>query len=72
MRQEVDGYVAGEIAPAKAPLSVAALTAPAAPEQPKAEPAYTVARDDEASDGVWDADAAEGSTDFAEPTQPPQ
>ncbi|MBQ1118547.1 hypothetical protein, partial [Streptomyces sp. C3-3] len=38
--EEVDGYVHGEIAPAKAPLSVSALTAPApAPQQP--EPATT-------------------------------
>ena len=68
--EEVDGYVHGEIAPAKAPLSVAALTAPA--PQPAAEApavdvsAYTVARDDEASDGVWDTEAAEGSTDWPE------
>ncbi|MER5902959.1 hypothetical protein ABT150_23110 [Streptomyces mirabilis] len=72
--EETDGYVHGEIAPAKAPLSVAALTAPA--PQPAAEtttePAYTVARDDKANDGVWDADAAEGSTDWPEPAQPPQ
>jgi hypothetical protein len=74
--EEVDGYVHGEIAPAKAPLSVAALTAPA--QQPAAEApavdvsAYTVARDDETSDGVWDADAAEGSTDWPETAQPQQ
>jgi hypothetical protein len=74
--EEVDGYVHGETAPAKAPLSVAALTAPA--PQPAAEApavdvsAYTVARDDEASDGVWDTDAVEGSTDWPEPAQPPQ
>jgi hypothetical protein len=74
--EEVDGYVHGEIVQQKrAPLSVAALTAPA--PQPAAEgpavdvSAYTVARDDEASDGVWDADAAEGSTDWPEPAQPP-
>jgi hypothetical protein len=60
----------------KAPLSVAALTAPA--PQPAAEApavdvsAYTVARDDETSDGLWDADAAEGSTDWPETAQPQQ
>jgi len=75
--EEFDGYVHGEIAPAKAPLSVAAITAPApavtAPAeapQPVAEAEYTVARDDEPSDGVWDHDAADGSTDWPEPTQP--
>jgi hypothetical protein len=53
--EEVDGYVHGEVAPAKAPLSVAALTAPTAlPEQPAvvAEPEYTVARDDQ-DDDTW-------------------
>jgi hypothetical protein len=74
--EEVDGYVHGEIAPAKAPLSVAQLTAPA-PQlaaDTAAEPAYTVARDDEASAsaGAWDTDAAEGSTDWPEPAQLPQ
>ncbi|MFI5992417.1 hypothetical protein ACIBAC_11270 [Streptomyces sp. NPDC051362] len=66
--EEVDGYVHGEVAAAKAPLSVAQLTAPT--PQPAAdtaaEPAYTVARDDESSDGAWDTDAAEGSTDWPE------
>lgn len=72
--EEVDGYVHGEVAPAKAPLSVAALTAPApAPaaetsQAPEAE--YSVARADEPEDGVWDHDAANGSTDWPEPTQP--
>ena len=72
--EEVDGYVHGEVAPAKAPLSVAALTAPAPAEQPApaAEPAYTVARDDQADegDGVWDQDAVDGSTDWPEAIQP--
>lgn len=70
--EEVDGYVHGEaVQPKRAPLSVAALTAPT--QEPAAEApavddvsAYTVARDDEGSDGVWDADAAEGSTDWPE------
>jgi hypothetical protein len=69
--EEVDGYVHGEIAPAKAPLSVAALTAPvpSVPHQPAAE-AYTVEQDDTAGDGRWDTEAVEGSTDWPEPTQP--
>ena len=74
--EELDGYVHGEIAPQKAPLSVAAITAPqpahAAPEAPQqpAEPEYTVARDDESDDGLWDHDAVNGSTDWPEPAQP--
>lgn len=69
--EELDGYVHGEIAPAKAPLSVAALTAPAVPQT--AEPAYTVSRDDAdetADDGLWDAAAANGSTDWPETATP--
>ncbi|MET8113735.1 hypothetical protein [Streptomyces prasinus] len=65
--EETDGYVHGEIAPAKAPLSVAALTTPApAPQQPTpaAEPAYTVARDDQAPAGDWDQNAIDDSVDW--------
>lgn len=73
--EEVDGYVHGEVAPAKAPLSVAALTAPVATTEPApaAEPAYSVARDDQdddSDDGLWDQDAADGSTGWPEATQP--
>jgi hypothetical protein len=74
--EEIDGYVHGEVAPAKAPLSVAALTAPApAPAaseaaQPVAEAEYSVARADDPEDGVWDHDAANGSTDWPETTTP--
>lgn len=71
--EELDGYVHGEIAPAKAPLSVAAITAPApvqaAPAAPAAE--YSVDRADEtADDGMWDQGAANGSADWPEATQP--
>jgi hypothetical protein len=50
--EEVDGYVHGEVAPAKAPLSIAALTAPAPllpPEQhqPEASDVVDVDTDDE-------------------------
>jgi hypothetical protein len=65
----------GEFAVTRPALSVAQLTAPSPrpAATTAAEPAYTAARDDEeASDGVWDADAAEGSTDWPEPAQPPQ
>ncbi|WP_432008664.1 hypothetical protein [Streptomyces bacillaris] len=72
--EEVDGYVHGEVAPAKAPLSVAALTtAPAA--EPTAAPAadetHQVTRDDQPpADGIWDAEAAEDSADWPETAQP--
>lgn len=74
--EEYEGFTTGEVMPAKAPLSVAAITAPApaqaAPETPQAAPApeYSVARADEPEDGVWDHDAANGSTDWPEPTTP--
>ncbi|WP_329390086.1 hypothetical protein [Streptomyces sp. NBC_01716] len=69
--EEVDGYVHGEVAPAKAPLSVAALTAPAPQSSvPAAGPEYAVTRDAPATDGAWDNDAAEGSTNWPETTQP--
>jgi hypothetical protein len=71
--EELEGYVHGEIAPAKAPLSVAAITAPApvqaAPSAPAAE--YSVDRADETTgDGMWDQGAAEGSTDWPETVTP--
>ncbi|MDX3587309.1 hypothetical protein [Streptomyces europaeiscabiei] len=75
--EELDGYVNGEIAPQRAPLSVAAITAPApAPAAPEATPApqaeYSVDRadGDDTSDGVWDEDAVTGSTDWPETATP--
>ncbi|MDX3637765.1 hypothetical protein PV728_47850 [Streptomyces europaeiscabiei] len=75
--EELDGYTHGEIAPQRAPLSVAAITAPAAtPAAPEAAPApqaeYSVDRADadETSDGVWDEDAVNGSTDWPETATP--
>jgi hypothetical protein len=64
--EEVGGYVHGEIAPQKAPLSVAALTAPTPQPEPApaSEPAYTIARDDQAKPGAWDQDAIDDSTDW--------
>lgn len=65
--EEVDGYVHGEVVqPQKAPLSVAALAAPAPQPEPAptTEPAYSVARDDEAMPGAWDQDAIDDSTDW--------
>ncbi|MFD3955859.1 MULTISPECIES: hypothetical protein [Streptomyces] len=70
--EEVDGYVHGEVAPAKAPLSVAALTtAPAVEPTPAAEETHQVTRDDQPpADGIWDAKAAEDSVDWPETAQP--
>ena len=72
--EELEGTTHAELVPQKAPLSVAALTAPAAPQQapaPAAEPAYTVARDDTASAGDWDQDAIDDSTDWTPDTDQP-
>lgn len=65
--EELEGTVHGELVPAKAPLSVAALTAQ--PQQqapaPAAEPQYSVDREDQlAVPGQWDEDAANDSTDW--------
>lgn len=76
--EELGGYVHGEIVPQRAPLSVAAITAPApasaAPEPPPVADVadYSVDRadGDETSDGVWDEDAVTGSTDWPETAQP--
>lgn len=64
--EELEGTVHAELAPAKAPLSVSALTAPAlTPQQtPVAEPQATVARDDQPEAGAWDQDAIDGSVDW--------
>ncbi|MFJ3089099.1 hypothetical protein [Streptomyces sp. NPDC086838] len=70
--EEVDGYVHGEAVPAKAPLSVAALTAPPIePQQPEPDAeTYSVSRDDQAAAGEWDQDAADSSVDWPETAQP--
>jgi hypothetical protein len=59
--EELEGTVHAEVVPAKAPLSVAALTAPA--PQPEAAPAadgYSV----QIGNGEWDTDAAADSVDW--------
>ena len=69
--EELEGTVHADVVPQKAPLSVAALTAPAAPQQqpaPAGEPAYTVARDDQPTAGDWDQDAIDDSTDWTPDT----
>ena len=70
--EEVDGYVHGEVAPTRTPLSVAALTAPApAPDPAPAEETHHVTRDDQTpADGIWDAEAADESTDWPDVAQP--
>lgn len=69
--EELEGTVHAEVLPQQAPLSIAAITAPAtmpvAPAPADAE--YTVIRDD-AEAGVWDQDAADDSVDWPETAQP--
>lgn len=78
--EEYEGFTTGQVLPARAPLSVAAITSPATsagaqrtppaePPAPAVEAEYSVARA-EPDDGVWDPDAADGSTDWPEATQP--
>lgn len=68
-----------DVRPAAAPLSIAALTAPAVPQtaaeapQEQRVPEYSVGRadiDEAPGDGVWDHAAANGSADWPEATQP--
>lgn len=76
--EELEGTVHAELVPQQAPLSVAALTNPPTPAGVQrtraAEPTYSVSRDDQAddatSDGAWDEDAANDSTDWPDVTQP--
>lgn len=76
--EEYEGFTTGEVLPAKPPMSISALTAPApqapaAPQQQDPAETYTVARADEQDDdgnGLWDEDAVNGSTDWPEATQP--
>ncbi|MEE6264957.1 hypothetical protein V2E29_04750 [Streptomyces diastatochromogenes] len=70
--EELEGTVHAELVPRKAPLSVADLTAPAStPVTDTAD--YSVERETEphtTSDGAWDSDAADYSTDWPETAQP--
>lgn len=74
--EEYEGFTTGQVLPAKAPLSVAAITAPAPVQTPVEAPQtvpdaeYTVNVDDAAGDGVWDPDAVDGSTDWPETAIP--
>jgi hypothetical protein len=69
--EELEGTAHAEVVPQRAPLSIAAITAPTtmpvAPAPADAE--YTVTRDD-AEAGVWDQDAADDSVDWPETAQP--
>lgn len=73
--EELDGYVHGEIAAPKAPLSVAALTAPAAlapsvtPPAPAEVPAIE-ADAEEAVDALWDDTPPAGSGNWPTVAQP--
>lgn len=74
--EELEGVAHAEFVPQKAPLSVAELTAPTTQPAPApvADSGYTVAiggqaDDDSNSDGVWDTEAVEGSTDWPETAQ---
>ncbi|MFB6568267.1 hypothetical protein [Streptomyces noursei] len=69
--EELEGTVHAELVPQKAPLSVADLTAP--PSTPATAADYSVEREtelDTTSDGAWDSDAADNSTDWPETAQP--
>ncbi|MGW9299659.1 hypothetical protein ACWHA3_02375 [Streptomyces cyaneofuscatus] len=76
--EELEGTTHAELAPRKAPLSVAVFTDPPTPpgvqrplRDPVDEPAHSVTRDDQApADGIWDAEAAEDSVDWPETAQP--
>ncbi|MFG3660287.1 hypothetical protein [Streptomyces sp. NPDC047706] len=65
--EELEGTTHAEVVPAKAPLSVAALTAPTPQPQPApADSGYSV----QICNGEWDTDAAEDSVDWQpEPDQ---
>jgi hypothetical protein len=61
--EELEGTTLAEVVPQKAPLSVAALTAPAPAPQPEPAPAandYSV----QIGNGEWDTDAADDSVDW--------
>ena len=60
--EELEGTVHAEVLPQKAPLSVAALTAPA--RQPEPAPAAADGYSVQIGNGEWDTDAAEDSTDW--------
>ncbi|OUD03360.1 hypothetical protein [Streptomyces swartbergensis] len=73
--EELEGTTYAEVVPQKAPLSVAALTAPAPTQAPApaADAAYSVelGDNDQPTPGAWDQDAIDDSTDWTpEPDQP--
>ncbi|NED75314.1 hypothetical protein G3I51_23925 [Streptomyces sp. SID9944] len=75
--EELEGTVHAEVVPAKAPLSVAALTAPPqpAPTQPApataADYSVEIGGNSPAAPGAWDQDAIADSTDWTpDPDQP--
>lgn len=70
--EELGDFVHGELVPQKAPLSVAAITAPASAPQTAPTVDLDADEDDdpESGDGLWDDEAATGSTDWPEAAQP--
>lgn len=58
--EELEGTTYGEVVPQKAPLSVAALTAPTPQAEPAADNGYSV----QIGNGDWDTDAADDSVDW--------
>lgn len=71
--EEIDGYVHGEVAPAKAPLSVAALTAPQPQAAPVVEPEATAVPDggvQDEGDSLWQQEPDESAAGWPTVTQP--
>lgn len=74
--EELEGTVHAELVPAKAPLSVAALTNPPTPPGVQrtlaadAEYSVELGDDSQPKPGDWDSEAAADSTDWPETTQP--
>ncbi|CAL9370888.1 hypothetical protein [Streptomyces sp. enrichment culture] len=69
--EELEGTVHAEVVPKKAPLSVAALTAPEPAQSspaPAADAEYSVQVGDQSEAGAWDQDAIDGSTDWTPDT----
>lgn len=63
--EELEGTTDAELVPQKAPLSIAQLTAPAAPAPaPAADAKYSVQVGEQPEAGGWDQDAIDESTDW--------
>lgn len=71
-QEELDGYVHGEIAPVRAPLNIAAITAPPTPAVPATvEPDYTVDHTDGQDDDTeWQQEPDSQPTGWPTTAQP--